>query len=189
MIFDPKNKDKLDNPERRKLLPPEEILLKSGLKENDILADIGCGIGYFSIPAAKIVGNNGKVFAIDISTEMLDELKYRLESSNITNIVLLQNKGNTIPLEDNLVDFALISNVLHEVDNKTKFLSEIRRILKDGGKLVLIDWLNIETGDGPPLHERLSSNQIETLLHKANFVIHSKEIISEKFYYYLAEKV
>lgn len=189
MIFDPKDKDKLDNPERRKILPPEDILIKSGLKEGHLIADIGCGIGYFSIPASKIVGSKGKVFACDISSEMLDELRNRIVANGITNIELIQNKSTSLPLEDNFVDFVLISNVLHEVENKSKFLAELRRILKYGGRLILIDWLDKETEDGPPLSERLSSTEIETLLHMANFVIHFKETISDKFHYYLAEKV
>ncbi len=58
--FNPKDLQKLDNPERRRLLPPEETLERLGLRKNDIIADIGCGIGYFSFAASKIVGTNGK---------------------------------------------------------------------------------------------------------------------------------
>ena len=71
--FDAKNRHKLDNPKRREMLPPEKTLIRLGLKQGDIVADIGCGIGYFTIPAANIVGDSGKVFAMDISPEMLEE--------------------------------------------------------------------------------------------------------------------
>ena len=57
--FDAKNKHKLDNEKRRELLPPDETLIKLGLHEGDIMADIGCGIGYFTIPASKIAGDSG----------------------------------------------------------------------------------------------------------------------------------
>ena len=56
------------------MLPPEKVLLLTGLKEGDIFLDIGAGIGYFAIPAAEITGESGKVIAADISPEMLDEL-------------------------------------------------------------------------------------------------------------------
>lgn len=189
MIFDPKHKDRLDNPERRKILPPEDILLRSGLNSGNSIADVGCGIGYFTFPASKIVGPNGKVYACDISTEMLEEVKKKIESNSATNIEIVQTKEYKIPLNDSLVDFVLISNVLHEPEDKSKFLDELRRILKPQGKLIVIDWLDKETEHGPPLHERLSSSQIEDLLHRANFVILNKDIISDTFHYYLAEKV
>ena len=77
--FDAKNKHKLDNETRRKMLPPEQTLLSLGLKEGDIMADIGCGIGYFAVPASKIVGKSGKVFAMDILPEMLEEVHVKIK--------------------------------------------------------------------------------------------------------------
>ncbi len=188
MIFDPKNKDKLDTPERRKILPPGEILLKSGLKHGDFIADIGCGTGYFSLPAASIVGNNGKVYACDISSEMLEHLKASIEKELLSIIKLIQVMPSCLPLSNSSVDFVLISNVLHEVEKKEIFLAELRRILKSRGKLILIEWLDKEMEQGPPLHERLSASTIENYLHSMNFIILNKEIISDTFNYYLAEK-
>ncbi|MGB9913382.1 MAG: class I SAM-dependent methyltransferase, partial [Candidatus Kapaibacteriota bacterium] len=107
MIFDPEKKETLDTAERRKLLPPEEILLRSGLSEGTKIADVGCGTGYFSIPAAKIVGRSGKVFAIDISKEMLEELQNRLNPQEIHNLEILQSQEYSIPLTDSAVDFVL----------------------------------------------------------------------------------
>ena len=72
--FNPASMHKLDNSGRREMLPPEKVLLLTGLKEGDIFLDIGAGIGYFAIPAAEITGESGKVIAADISPEMLDEL-------------------------------------------------------------------------------------------------------------------
>ena len=76
--FSAKDKSKLDNPERRKILPPPITLEKLYLQKGDIVADVGCGIGYFNIPAAVIVGEMGKVYAIDISEEMLREVQERV---------------------------------------------------------------------------------------------------------------
>ena len=81
--FDAKNKHKLDNEKRRELLPPEEILIKLGLHEGDIMADIGCGIGYFTNPASKIAGDSGNIFAMDISPEMLQDVGIKIKSNNI----------------------------------------------------------------------------------------------------------
>ncbi|MGB9852900.1 MAG: class I SAM-dependent methyltransferase [Candidatus Kapaibacteriota bacterium] len=188
MIFDPEKKETLDTAERRKLLPPEEILLRSGLSEGTKIADVGCGTGYFSIPAAKIVGRSGKVFAIDISKEMLEELQNRLNPQEIHNLEILQSQEYSIPLTDSAVDFVLLSNVLHEPDDRERFFGEVTRVLKTGGRLILIDWLKKEMDEGPPLFERLSPEEIESLIGKFQFNIIDKDIISGKFYYYLAEK-
>ena len=75
--FKVSEKQKLDNPERRAFLPPEETLRKLGLQPGEIMADIGCGIGYFTFPAASIVGPNVKVFALDVAPEMLAEVELK----------------------------------------------------------------------------------------------------------------
>ena len=80
--FDIKNMKKLDSPQRRKLMPPKITLLELGLKKGNIVADIGCGIGYFTIPAAEIVSPN-PVFALDSSQEMLD---YMMENNTCENV-------------------------------------------------------------------------------------------------------
>ena len=119
--FDAKNKHKLDNEKRRELLPPEETLIKLGLHKGDIIADIGCGIGYFTIPASKIVGESGKVFAMDILPEMLQDVGEKIKDNNISNIEIILTEENDLKLEDNKITIAFISTVLHEADEKKTF--------------------------------------------------------------------
>ena len=127
--FDAKNKHKLDNEKRRELLPPDETLIKLGLHEGDVMADIGCGIGYFTIPASKITGNSGNIFAMDISPEMLQDVGIKIKSNNISNIEIILTEENDLKLEDNKITFAFISTVLHEADEPENFLKEIKRII------------------------------------------------------------
>lgn len=81
--FHIKNLEKLDNPKRRQSMPPEETLKKFKIGDKGTLLDIGCGIGYFTIPAAKII-TNGSVIGIDIMTEFLDIAREKAE--DISNI-------------------------------------------------------------------------------------------------------
>ena len=99
--FDAKNKHKLDNEKRRDLLPPEQTLIRLGLHEGDIMADIGCGIGYFSIPASKIVGDSGKIFALDILPEMLQDVEMKIKDNDTLNIEIILTEENDLKLEDN----------------------------------------------------------------------------------------
>ena len=141
--FDIKNKHKLDNEKRRELLPPELTLINLHLQEGDIMADIGCGIGYFSIPASKIVGKTGKIFAMDISPEMLQDVEIKIKENNISNIEIILTDENDLKLEDNKVTFAFISNVLHEAEEKENFLNEVKRIIAPNGKVAIVEWEKI----------------------------------------------
>ena len=84
--FDINNMHKLDNPRRREVLPPDEILRKLNINKGDIFADIGCGIGYFSLPAAKLVGETGVVYALDIYSDMLKLLEEKVLLDQLANV-------------------------------------------------------------------------------------------------------
>jgi ubiquinone/menaquinone biosynthesis C-methylase UbiE len=186
--FNVKEMHRLDSLERRKILPPEETLIKAGLKINDIFIDIGCGIGYFSIPASMIIGSEGKVFALDTSKEMLEELERRIVEKEVKNITPILSESYKFPLESNVGTFALISNVLHEVEDKISFLKETNRALLEEGTLCIIEWQKKETERGPPLEDRLSESEIKDLLEKTNFKLINSFPIGEFFSAYISKK-
>ena len=167
--FNPENKGKLDNPERRKLLPPEEVLLELGLKKGQNMADIGCGIGYFTIPAGEIVGREAKVYGVDILEEMLRELDQRLEKKGIYNVEKVKSEEYDLKIRDEKIDFALMVNVLHEIEEKEKFLREVNRIVRENGRIAIIDYHKRETKMGPPLEDRISMEDAIGLFHKTGF--------------------
>jgi len=164
--FDPSKKEVLDARERRKILPPEETLRKAGIREGISFADIGCGVGYFSIPASRMVGK-GKVYAIDIQRRMLEQLK----KEDIGNIEVVESSEEEIPLASGSADLALMADVLHELEGEGT-LREAHRILKPNGRLAVVDWKKEESGGwGPPLEERLSLAEAEERLEKAGFAV------------------
>jgi len=184
-----KDMHRLDSPERRKMLPPEETLFKAGLTKNDIFIDIGCGIGYFSIPASKIVGSKGKVFALDTSNEMLEELNKRINENEIENIVPILTKDYDFKIDSEIGTFALMSNVLHEVDDKLIFLNETNRVLKIEGKLCIIEWQKKETEKGPPVKDRLNELEVNELLDQTNFKLLDSYSIADNFTAYISKKI
>lgn len=181
--------NRLDSPERRKMLPPEETLINAGLTKNDIFIDIGCGIGYFSIPASIITGPKGKVFALDTSSEMLEELNRRINVNKITNIEPILSDSYNFHLNQDTGTFALMSNVLHEVDDKVIFLKETNKILKTQGKLCIIEWQKKETEKGPPVKDRLSELQVNELLEQTNFKLLNSYSIGDNFTAYISKKI
>jgi ubiquinone/menaquinone biosynthesis C-methylase UbiE len=167
-VFDPANRHKLESPERYKILPPFNILKYLNLQKDDIMIDIGCGTGYFTLPASKIIGPGGRVIGLDISEEMLDEVRSKIENNGI-NIELMLSNELELPLRNSLGTFVLMSNVLHEAEDKGALLKEANRVLKPGGRLALIEWEKKPMDMGPPLDHRLLADEITFLVSTAGF--------------------
>ncbi len=186
--YDVSNRNKLDNAERRRLLAPHETLGKLGYKKGDAMADIGCGTGLFTIPAAAISGEEAKIYAIDVSEEMLAEVEKRAENAGFHNIMTVKSDEYDFKLDNEVVDFVLICAVLHEIDNQKRFILEAQRVCRPGGTVSVIEFNEIETGFGPPLSDRLPRNQVIELLNGAGFINASEKDISEAFYAVTAKK-
>ncbi len=132
------------------------------------IADIGCGPGFFTLSAAKIVGVDGKVYAIDTEELMLDELNKKDTPGNVTT---LHSDEHRIPLENDSCDFALLAFVLHEAMDKGAFLNEAKRLLRVDGRLLIIDWEKKIEDRGPPAEERTGREEAACLVETAGFTM------------------
>ena len=122
-------------------LNPSEVLKKLELRENMIVADFGCGSGGWAIPLAKIL-EEGKIYAIDILEEPLSALRARVKIEKLFNIETRKSdveKGTTLMSDS--CDLVLMSNLLFECENKKQVLEEGKRVLKKGGKILVVDWI------------------------------------------------
>lgn len=164
--FNIKNLEKLDNPKRRQSMPPEEILKKFHIDEVGTLLDIGCGIGYFTIPAADIL-KQGKVIALDIMSEIIDVA--REKAINVSNIEFRKSEEYSFPIDDASIDYVFISNVIHEIEEKSRYFKEIKRVLELKGFLCIIDWEKKETEMGPSINERISREEMMNICALSNF--------------------
>jgi ubiquinone/menaquinone biosynthesis C-methylase UbiE len=156
---------------KSKLLPAEKILLRIIENDNQILADIGCGTGYFTIPAAKLL-KNGKVLAIDRQQNMLEITARRAQENNLTNVITIQAESHNMKeIGASSVDIAFMSMVFHDIHERSKSLEEIKRILKPKGFLYLIEWDKIQTDFGPPLDIRMSPAELASILEESAYHI------------------
>ena len=129
-------------------LNPNEVLNQLKLLGEMIVADFGSGSGGWAIPLAKRL-KFGKVYAVDILEEPLSALKSKAEIQKVYNIETINsNVEKGIKLPDLSCDLVLLTNLLFQVDDKKKVLTEAKRVLKKGGKILVVDWLP-EAPQGP----------------------------------------
>lgn len=168
-VFNSQNKHKLDNPERRKLLPPEQTVAQFTIKEGQVVADIGCGIGYFTLPIAKAVGETGRVLALDVQPSMVKATSERMAEAGLKHVETSLSEPDSLPLQDQQVDGVFLSMILHEVPDLAEFLAEVHRVLKSGGQIMIIEWKKEETSFGPPVEERLEQQALADYLAEAGW--------------------
>jgi len=134
----------LDSDIRRWRQPPDKLIERSGIKQGMTVLDLGCGSGAFTTLVARAVGEQGKVYAVDIQPKMLQQLERKLakpENQDIRNIELKQTSAYELPFEDGSVDLVYMVTVLQEIPDRGRALREIRRVLKPGGILAVSELL------------------------------------------------
>jgi ubiquinone/menaquinone biosynthesis C-methylase UbiE len=162
-IFDPRHIAALESEDRRVWQDPDRILNAVELKPQFVVADVGCGSGYFTVQLSKRVK---KVYGIDVQEEMLSFLEDKVKRLRIANIKLLLSKPDEIPLKRGAVDLLMSVNTLHEFANKEKMIEEMRRVVKKGGKLLIVDFKKEETGFGPPVRIRMRQDEAIRLFER-----------------------
>lgn len=109
-----------------------KFLKEIGVKKDQIVLDFGCGEGHYTIPAAKVVENEGKIYAFDRDKQVLDKLRHLVKEKGIENIEFI-NKNSKIPLKDDSIDVVLCYDVVHYMENRTLIYDETYRVLKPDG--------------------------------------------------------
>jgi ubiquinone/menaquinone biosynthesis C-methylase UbiE len=180
--FNPQEYWKLETPERKKLLPPIELLQMLGLSRQDVFVDIGCGIGYFTIPALEILDPEAVVYALDTSELLLDELSRRLKKEQRGRVRLIKTGEYDLKLEPESASFAFMSTVLHEIDDRPRFLREVWKLLVPDGRLAVIEWEKKSSEVGPHFHHRIGRDEVEELLTNEGFFVVQRPGIRGELY-------
>lgn len=176
---------KLENPARLAELSPKNTLINAGLTKAMTLCDIGAGTGIFTFPAAELCH---KVYALEISDDMLALLNQKTKQNNLTNLATVKVTNSTLPLESGTVDMAVMVTVLHEIEDKALMLTEIHRILKYHGRLLIIEFHKRATPMGPPETRSLAQNEVITICKDAQFNMVNEFSMGENFYGVLVER-
>jgi len=134
----------LDSDLRRWLQPPDKMIERSGIKPAMTVMEFGCGSGAFTLFIARVVGEQGKVYAADIQPAMLQQLERKLSKTgnqDITNIELRQANAYDLPFADESLDLVCMITVLQEIPDRGRALREVGRVLKSGGVLAVTEFL------------------------------------------------
>jgi ubiquinone/menaquinone biosynthesis C-methylase UbiE len=159
-----------------RLLDPKSILADQlGLVVGQQVGDLGCGgAGYFTLPAARLVGPRGKVYGIDILKSALDGVISKAKLENLNNIEAVWSdleRVGAAKIPEETLDYALLVNIMFQARKNESILQEAYRLLKDGGKLLVIDWKVAATPFGPPLDHRLPPELVNTIAQQVGFHI------------------
>lgn len=121
---------------------PVKNLKAFGLREDMVVADLGAGTGFYSVAAAEMVPM-GKVYAVEVQKDFLTKIKSKIKDAHLSNVETLwgniEKIGGT-KIKDRIVDVVIASNILFQVEDKEKFIEETKRILKPGGRVLLVDF-------------------------------------------------
>ncbi|MFH1175110.1 MAG: methyltransferase domain-containing protein [bacterium] len=165
---------------------PDLILKDVGVEEGMRVADLGCGSGYFSISAAKIVGEKGKVFSVDCMESALDALRSKASVDNVEEILSLARGNleveNGSGIASDSIDFAILKNVLSQSESPEKIINEASRVLKKGGKLLLVEWTQSKMPIGPDAVKKLSEEEISKFSSDAGLV-KTQRFEADKYHY------
>ncbi len=151
---------------------PVKNLKQLGLRDDMIVADLGAGTGFYTIAAGSLVPM-GKVYAVEVIKDYIATIKDKAHGAHLNNIECfwgdVEKIGGT-KIRDGIVDAVIASNILFQVEDKEKFISEIKRILKVNGKVLLVDWIEASPV-GPNKEKCISKEKALALFSKRNFVL------------------
>jgi arsenite methyltransferase len=150
----------LEDPKRDAYQKPHEVLTALNIKPGEVIADIGAGSGYFSFRLAHFVGAKGKVYAVDVSPDMVRYVNRRIRETKASNVVTILADNDDPLLPDRSVNRFFICDVWHHVENQTKYLSLMKKMLKPGGEIIMIDFHKKELPIGPPMQMKIAREDL-----------------------------
>jgi arsenite methyltransferase len=150
----------LEDPKRDAYQKPHEVLTALNLKPGEVIADIGAGSGYFTFRLAQQLGEKGKVYAVDVSPDMILHINRRIRELMVNNVISILADADDPLLPDASVNRFFFCDSWHHIENQTKYLSLMKRMLKPGGEIVMIDFHKKELPVGPPMRMKIAREDL-----------------------------
>ncbi|MDV2480769.1 class I SAM-dependent methyltransferase [Methanoculleus sp. Wushi-C6] len=156
-----------DEAARRRWQHPESILEEIGLAAGETFIDVGCGEGFFALPAARIVGPHGRVCGIDIDAEALDLLQEKSFHEKLGNVVLHHGAAEEAVLCEGCADVVFFGISLHDFEDPVRVLANAKRMAAPEGRIVDVDWKKEPLPLGPPAAKKFDTEHAASLMAEA----------------------
>lgn len=174
----------LEDPKRDAYQKPHEVLAALNLKPGEVIADIGAGSGYFTFRLSHSVGANGKIYAVDVSPDMILHINRRIRDLKATNVVTILADPDDPLLAEQSINRFFICDVWHHVENPSKYLATMKKMLKPGGEIVMIDFHKKELPVGPPPQMKIAREDLIKQMESNGFRL-AKEHTFLPYQYFL----
>jgi ubiquinone/menaquinone biosynthesis C-methylase UbiE len=179
----------LDGTTRISSLKIDEVMAAMRLQPGQTVADIGAGTGLLSVPAAKIVGERGRVFAVEIDAGFFPSIKKRADEAGVTNIQTVLGVFTDPKLPVTNVDLAFFHDVLHHVENRGAYLKTLAQYIAPAGRIVVVDF---ERGQGPHAQQpelQASREDLTAWMKEAGFSLAAEaKLFQDKYVLTFARK-
>ncbi len=171
-------------------LTPEHLIDHLFIRDGGVVADIGSGSGAYLISLAKKVGEEGKVYAVDIHKEVLDSAKKTLDALGYVNVdIIWADIEEGLYLDSYSLDAVVVSNTLFMIEDKKKALKEIKRVLIPEGLALVVDWSKSHAGIGPHKDHVFTESQAEDLFVSGGFRIMARLPAGDYHYAFIAKSL
>lgn len=175
---------------------PHDLIEQFELQSGARVVDLGAGSGELAIAAARVVGEAGRVYAIEVQQGLVERLKSHAKEARVQNVETLWGDIERLQgthLKDGTADAAFASNVLFQVEDRPGFVAEVNRILKPGGRLLVVDWTDSfnnlpaprasrQAGMGPHPDHIVTEKAARELLEQGGFQFVKKIVAGEHHY-------
>jgi len=178
----------LDDPKRDAYQKPHEVITALKLKEGEVIADIGAGSGYFTFRLAHHVGDTGRVYAVDVGADMIVHLNRRIRDLQSKNVVTILAAPDDPLLADASVDRFFICDTWHHIEDHPRYLALLKKMLKPGGQIVMVDFKKEQTPMGPPMEMRIDRADLVKEMEKNGFRVAAEHTFLP-YQYFLVFKV
>jgi arsenite methyltransferase len=166
----------LENPQRDIEQKPDEVIKALNLKEGASIADIGAGSGYFAFRFARHVGASGRVYAVDIDPDMVLHMNRHISKTAIKNVITVLSDPEDPLLMDNSIDLFFICNTWHHISNRPHYLALMKKMLKQGGRIAIVDYKKEKLPVGPPPEMKMAREEVLKEMQAAGFKLVGEHI-------------
>lgn len=167
-----------------KFLNPNEIIAQVGLMQGQTVADLGCGSGFYVLPAAQMVGPGGTVYAVDVMESKLAATISIANQFNQKNVRIVQADLAKLffDIPEHSCDLVIGGNIFHEISSQENLIKNIYRLMKSPGRLLVVEWARVAAPFGPSMDKRIDQQKLEILLMQSG-LRKLKDLETDSYHY------